>query len=121
MKRLASTPTSTLVDRVAEIGVAQDRALLHDDRAAQKKLVLQLKAIDDELRARGRNDRLALTKLYDHPNIQVRYDAAKLTLGVAPVEARRVIEWIAQSGFVPQMWHAGMTLLAIDEGIFKPN
>jgi hypothetical protein len=47
--------------------------------------------------------------------------AAKLTLGVAPTEARKLIEDISQSKIYPQAGDAGMTLSNLDEGVFKPN
>jgi hypothetical protein len=47
--------------------------------------------------------------------------AAKGTLGVAPVEARKIIEAVKQSGWFPQAGDAGMTLINLDRGIFKPD
>jgi hypothetical protein len=40
--------------------------------------------VDQELRRRGLKARLALLKLFDHSNMQVRLEAAKCSLGVAP-------------------------------------
>jgi hypothetical protein len=84
-------------------------------------LFRQMRDVDMELRTRGKDARLVLLRLYDHPNLQVRLQAAKGTLGVAPVEARRVIEAISQSDRFPQAGEAGMTLEALDDGIFKPD
>ncbi len=113
--------TSDLVDRFAEICVAQDRARLHENVPTMTKLVWQMKAIDDELRKRGREARLALCKLYDHPNMQVRLQAARLTLAVAPAAARQVVDAIARSGRMPQAAEARGTLRNLDNGVFKPN
>lgn len=77
--------------------------------------------VDQELRSRGLNARLALRRLYNHHNIQVRLKAAKRTLGVAPAEARKLIEDISQSGFYPQAGEVGMTLFNLGEGVFKPD
>ncbi len=65
-----------LVDLFAEIGVEQDRALFHERIAEFRKLYRQMNAIDNELKRRGRDARLALLPLYDHPNVQVRLKAA---------------------------------------------
>jgi hypothetical protein len=60
-------------------------------------------------------------KLYEYPNMQVRVQVAKLTLAVAPVEARRQLEAIAETHWMPQAGDAGMCLTNLDRGIFKPT
>lgn len=114
-------PTSALIDQFAEICVAQDRALLHANLQKKPELIWQMMAIDDELRKRGRDARLALRKLYDHSNMQVRLQAATLTLAVAPVEASQVIDAIARSGRMPQAAEARGTLRELATGVFKPD
>ncbi len=130
---LSALSTHQLVNRFAEIGIAQEKAI--DDLTVQlwdsqgenqdtteiNRLFADMKAIDEELRVRGRDARLMLMTLFDHKNIQVRLSAAKLTLGVAPLEARKVIEDISQSNLFPQAGDAGMTLDNLDSGFFKPN
>jgi hypothetical protein len=70
-----------LVDRFADIGVAQDQALLYDEIGKFNRLFDQMHAVDNELRARGLAARLALLRLFDHPNMQVRLEAANGVLG----------------------------------------
>lgn len=118
---LADMTVDQLVDRFAEIGIAQDQALLGGATGAFKRLFDQMRAVDEELRARGQQARLALVRLYDHPNIQVRLQAARKTLGIAPVAARKVIEEVSESGWFPQAGDAGMTLSNLDSGFFKPD
>ncbi len=118
---LSKITIDQLVDRFAEIGVEQDNALWESKYAKFRQLYKQMDAVDGELRSRGLEARLALTRLFNHRNIQVRLQAAKWTLGVAPVQARELIEKISQSGFYPQAGDAGMTLSNLDEGIFKPD
>jgi hypothetical protein len=77
--------------------------------------------VDQELRRRGLQARLALLRLFDHPNMQVRLQAAKWSLGVAPEAARQVIESISESNWFPQAGIAGMTLSNLDSGVFKPD
>jgi hypothetical protein len=84
-------------------------------------LYRQMDATEKELRGRGREARLALLRLYDHPNMQVRLNAAKRTLGVAPEAARKVIQEIYDSKWYPQAGDAGMTLSNLDRGVFKPD
>ncbi|HEV7911755.1 MAG TPA: DUF2019 domain-containing protein [Methylocella sp.] len=73
-------------------------------------------ATEKELRRRGLEARLALLRLYDHPNIQVRLKAAKRTLGVAPEAARKVIQAIYDSKWHPPAGEAGMSLWNLDRG-----
>jgi hypothetical protein len=110
-----------LLARFAELGLAQDEALLHDDYAKYNRLYGQMDQIDDELRVRGPDARLALTRLFEHPNLQVRLRAAARALGVAPFQARNVIETIASSEIFPQAGDAGMLLAGLDDGTFKPT
>ena len=94
---LEQMTTDQLVARFTEIGIAQDQAELMGDIGKFSRLYRQMDATEKELRARGREARLALCGLYDHPNMQVRLNAAKRTLGVAPGAARGVIQSICDS------------------------
>ncbi|MET0705817.1 MAG: DUF2019 domain-containing protein, partial [Tardiphaga sp.] len=47
--------------------------------------------------------------------------AAKLTLAVAPVEARAQLQAIADSKWFPQAGDAGMSLWNLERGVFKPK
>jgi len=51
----------------------------------------------------------------------VRLQAAKLTLAVAPVEARSQLEDIVKLQWFPQSGDAGMSLWNLDRGVFKPT
>ena len=97
MKRaeLQDIPSEQLVERFATLALAQDRALLMDDIANMNRLYRQLKEVENELKAREGDQRLVLLALNDHPNAQVRVKAVKATLAVAPTEARRQLQIIA--------------------------
>lgn len=116
----AAMTTEELVDHFAGNGVAQADALLYDQTDEYNRQFDEMWAIKKELTARGPEARLALMKLYDHKNIQVRLQAAKFTLAVAPVAARAEIEAIAISRQFPQAGDAGMSLSALDDGSYKP-
>jgi hypothetical protein len=62
-----------------------------------------------------------LVSLFDHDNVQVRLNAAKATLAVAPQAARQMLETIAGASKGPQGGDAGMCLVSLDRGIFKPT
>ena len=120
-KHLGEMTVEELVDRFAEIGVAQSEALDAENRKKFRKLYEEMDAVDNELRSRGKQVRLALQRLYNYPNMQVRLKAAKRTLGVTPDAARRVIQAIADSKWPPQYVEAYMTLVNLDNGTFVPD
>jgi hypothetical protein len=119
--KLEEMTIDELVERFAGIGIAQDQAELMGEIGQFNSLYRQMDATEKELRRRGREARLALLRLYDHPNMQVRLNAAKRTLGVAPEAARKVIQEIYDSKWYPQAGDAGMTLSNLDRGVFKPD
>jgi len=118
---LKTLSVAQLVDRFAVIGVQQDKALIVDDVAVFTPLYWEMDAVDQELKGRPGDERRALVKLFDHPNMQVRLAAAKATLAVAPKAARRLIEQIAATTHYPQAGDAGMCLMNLDRGIFVPR
>ena len=119
--RFANQSDDSLIARAAEIGVAQDHALLGNEISRCNRLFDELTAIEEELRTRPGDRRRLFIKLYEHRNMQVRLNSAKATLAVAPQEARALLEWIAESKHNPQAGDAGMCLWALDEGIFVPE
>jgi hypothetical protein len=118
---IAAITTSELVERFAAIGVEQDKAWRVDDFERYKRLSVQMRAIDDELKSRPGDQRRSLITLFDHPNFQVRLMAAKLTLAVAPEAARRMLELIRARRHQPQSGDAGMCLSMLDRGAFVPK
>jgi Domain of unknown function (DUF2019) len=123
MKRmgLERLTVDQLVERFGEVGVAQDQAELMGETGKFNRLFSQMNDVDQELRRRGVEARLGLTRLFDHPNMQVRLEAAKWSLGIAPEAARKVIQAIYDGKWYPQALDAGMTLRNLDRGVFKPD
>lgn len=110
-----------LLERYTEIGIAQYNAELDEDVGAFNRLFDRMTETEKALRERGRAARLQLLTLYDRPNAQVRLNVIKETLAVAPKRARQALEELADSFDFPQAGDAGMTIDALDEGIFKPT
>ncbi len=119
--KIDTMTVSQLVDLFAANCIDQDRALLYSDIQKFNRLYLRMAAIRDELQRRPGDQRRALLELYDHSNAQVRLQAARASLAVAPEAARTLIEVVANSNKFPQAGDAGMTLDALDRGIFKPS
>ena len=118
---LEAMAVDQLVERFIEICLDQDEALRDDDLAKFRRLFEQMRAVLDELKSRPDDQRTALIALYEHPNIQVRLEAAKNTLAVAPAEAQEVLEAIKASRSYPQAMEAGMCLRHLESGLFEPN
>jgi Domain of unknown function (DUF2019) len=123
MKRtnLPDMTAGELVERFIVIGLDQDKALLRGEDAKFNRLFDEMVAIEDELKIRDGDQRRELLSLYNHPNAQVRLNAVKATLAVAPEFARRTLQAIADSREYPQAGDAGMSLLNLERGIFKPT
>jgi hypothetical protein len=81
---LSKVPIEYLVAPFAEIGVAQDRALLGGQTAKFKHLFKQMVELSNGLKERDGDQRRALASLYRHPNMQVRLKAAIRTRDVLP-------------------------------------
>jgi HEAT repeat protein len=69
--------------------------------------------INDELERRPGDQWRELTKLFDHPNAWVRFNAATAIIKFEKAEARQVIQKIADSKY-PISGHAGMFLATYD-------
>ena len=123
MKRinLEQASAKELVDLFASVCIAQDESLLYSDIAKFNRLFDKMRAVADQLKSRTGDQRRALTALYGHENAQVRLQAARASLAVAPQEARKVIEAIANGRKFPQAGDAGMTISNLDSGVFKPS
>jgi hypothetical protein len=119
--KLKDAPIDYLVERFAAICLDQADALLYSDVAKFNRLYEGMVQVREELKRRPGDQRQALTALYDHQNAQVRLQAARASLAVAPQTARNVIAIIANSKIRPQAGDAGMTISNLDRGVFKPT
>lgn len=119
IKQMKKMPLEELLSSFVEIGIAQGEAAEEFRTGAFNRLFDRESRILDELKHRDNDQRRILIALYDHPNIQVRLNAAKSTYALNAAGARAVIQAIADSKISPWAGSAGMTLWALDEGIGK--
>jgi hypothetical protein len=110
-----------LVDAFAAVTREQDEAILAGDSAKHNRLYSQMVEIVDELKRRPGDGRQRLVSLYDFSNVHVRLKAAIHTLAVAPAEARKQLELIAEMNWFPQTADALGMLRAIDRGEYTPT
>lgn len=123
MKRmnLQVMTANQLIERFMELALDQDKALLGGEIGRVNQIYDRLEEVEAELKSREGDQRRALLKLYDHPNPQVRVKAVKATLAVEPNAARRMLKAIAESREYPQAGEAGMSIRALERGIYKPT
>jgi hypothetical protein len=77
--------------------------------------------VSNELKRREGDQRIHLLDLYTHENVHVRLQAAKLTLAVAPSEARAQLRAIVDLQWFPQSGDAGLSLRHLERGLYKPD
>ena len=119
--KLKSMTTEQLVAKYIEIGLAQYDALMLDEVAKFNRLFDKKIVVVDELQRRAGDQRRLLLALYEHENPQVRVNAIKATLAIAPQAGREALEALAKAGEGFQSLDAGMCIVALDDGTFKPS
>jgi hypothetical protein len=104
-----------LVRQYAELSAMQGRALrLLVSSSRVNRIGDRIYEISKELKRRPGDHRSALLKLLSHPNDWVRFNAATSTISLAPLQARQVMQTIADSKVYPQAGQAGMYLSMYD-------
>lgn len=123
MSRVNLKPLSTndLLLLFERLCVEQYDSLDREEYAAFNRRYNRIQAIEDELKSRPGDQRRILMKLFGHPNMQVRLTAARANLAVDYPAARREIQDIADSKWGPQCGDAGMTLIYLDNGVYRPS
>ena len=119
--RASSMTSEQIVARFVEISIQQDEAILANEVARFNRLYSDKVVLVEELKSRAGDQRQLLTGLYQHPNPQVRLNAANATLASAPAAARAVLEDLRKNKLYSQALDAGMDLRALDQGIYKPT
>jgi hypothetical protein len=119
--KLSCLPDSELLARFEKLCVEQYNALDRQEYAAFNRRYDRIQAIEDELKSRPGDQRRILMTLFGHPNMQVRLTAARANLAVDYPASRREIQDIADSKWGPQCLDAGMTLINLDNGIYRPT
>jgi hypothetical protein len=101
--------------------IRQGDAVITDDHRTYNRLYRQVKAIDDEFRARGPIVRRAIVRLFDDPNPYVRLNAGIWGYAVDPERAQATLQALRESNFLLPAADAGMFLRAIEKGEYTPS
>lgn len=110
-----------MASRFETLCLEQHRSLEREEIAAYNRRYKQVEAVIEELKSRPNDNRCILQKFYQHRNSQVALTAAYANLAIDYQGARRTIEEIAESGDFPQAGDAGMALVFLDDGTYKPT
>jgi hypothetical protein len=119
--KLDKLTADELVSLFASLGEQRYPLTLNDEIKLANRLIRQQNEITKELRRRGIEARLELTKLFNHPNIQVRMNAAKWSIGVAREPALNVLRQITKEDFGAFRLSAGMTVALVEDGTITPT
>lgn len=120
-RKISALSVEDLVEEFIWLAIEQDNAMLANAQSKINRLFWKLDAIMNELKSRPGDQRSVLLSLYGHENMNVRLKAAHATLALAPQAARTLLEEIAASGWQPQALDAGMSIINLDRGIYKPT
>jgi hypothetical protein len=118
---LGKMTAAELVQRYTAISMEQYEAIENDEISRFNRLFVLRHAVEAELKRREGDQRRALISLLQHRNLQVRLNAATDTLRVAPEAARRALETIRDTHWMPYAADATGRLRGLDEGTFKPT
>jgi len=118
---LSTISEEDLVDRFIISAQNMGMAVLDSEVREANRMYHHLRAIDLELRSRGKDERLKLEPLLNHKNRFVKYYAAQKLLGLLPDRARAILEWNHKYGFDALAGDAGMMLHHLDTGFYKPD
>lgn len=120
-KDLSVLPNEDILRRFEQLCIEQYDAMEREELGRVNRLVWRIHDLVTELKSRPGDQRRLLRRFFGHSNMQVRLSAADANLAVDYLAARREIQDIADSKWGPQCGDAGMTLINLDNGIYRPS
>lgn len=118
---LRALSNEDIVQRFEQLCIEQYDAMDREELGRVNRLVWRIHALEMELKSRPGDQRRLLRRFFGHSNMQVRLSAAHANLAIDYPAARREIQDIADSKWGPQCGDAGMTLINLDNGIYRPS
>ena len=118
---LEGMTTDKLVEYFTKISLDQYEAILDEDNDEFNRLYDDMMALKDEFIKRGPDRRRSLIPSFNHPNPQVRFNAAMAMLAIVPDAARQVLQIISDRNEQPQAMDARMIMKSIDAGRYIPT
>lgn len=122
MKRNLSHMTNTeLRDLFETLCIEQGKKFNPKGLERYKALFFEIREIAEELKKRPGDARYILIPFLAHEDWQVRLKAGHYTYAIAPVEARRALQWLQETKHGQFGPEAGFFLSGIDKGDFIPT
>jgi len=109
-----------LVDELENCTKKHGRDVLYGEARDATRSYWKLKAAREEFRERGRWSEDDLDRLFNHPEMAVRYYTATGLFALDPIRARAIIEDVGVRAPMRLAGDARMTLRMLDDGSFKP-
>jgi hypothetical protein len=119
--KLDSLGDEDLVDLFETWAATRGKAIIDGEIPEANHAYKNLKAVHDQLCIRGIAARSRILRLLDHEDVTVRFHAAKWLYALSPERARSILKDVEAQGPRALAGAAGMTLLHIDTGVFKPT
>lgn len=120
-QRFKMLSDTDLLQTFLTLAMSKAKAVMETDTGKLKRLYPKMQALNEELRSREGDKRRLLMKFYNHPNPQVRVEAATATLAIAPDAARESLQLVCDRHEHPYALEAGMRLDALERGIYRPT
>lgn len=118
--KLADLTIEQLLGLYTELGLAQYAAERRGRQSQSNRLSRKGFEVAKELERRPGDQRRVLLQLYDYPNMRVKYSAARDTWFAANIEARRKLEELRDSNWLPYSAEAAMQIRILDGTACKP-
>ncbi len=118
---LTEKSVAELLEKFLTTTLAQDAADKKSRYAQYNRLFKQMQLLVAELKARPGDARRELARYFQHPNAQVRVQAAIYCLALLPLESRQVLQRISDRNEFPQAADATGIMMAIDAGRYVPD
>lgn len=118
--KLADLTIEQLLGLYTELGLAQYAAEQRGRQTQSNRLSKKGFDVAKELERRPGDQSRALLQLYDHPNMRVKYNAARDTWFAANVESRRKLEELRESNWLPYSAEAAIQIRILDGTACKP-
>ena len=120
-KNVDRMTAAQLAERFLALALAKGDAIMGGENAKASRIYWKIDAILNELKVREGDQRRMLIEFYQHRDPSVRLEAAEATLAICPEAAKQVLQLICDRKEFPFAGDAGLTLMYVKDGRYKPT
>ncbi|WP_367718532.1 DUF2019 domain-containing protein [Nitratireductor sp. GISD-1A_MAKvit] len=121
VKKRSELSVDQIIRRFIDLSLTQHEAVLYLETRPYNRAYLKIKGLAEELEARPGDQRHVLVDLFDHPNPQVRLNAATYAHPLFPDPAIKVVQSIIDAKRHPQEADARTVLDYLINGPLEPE